>query len=362
MTPITTLLTGIATSAGAATALDAAVKVAVLLALACIATRLLRNSSAALRHSLWSAAIAGALILPLLALALPAWHVPIPGAEAAAGVVRRVGSALGTGGESSAGVHATGQIVRGGVGHVTAETSAQTESLQLAAAAAAASTVPTAGPVKVTLVAPAPRLGWPAILTLVWLAGTVAALLPLLLGAFHLRAIGRRARDVESDALDDFAATLGRSLGIRRVVRVVEGEVISTPMTWGIMRPVVLVPAGFGEWPEARQRDVLLHELAHVARFDCLTQYLASAVCALHWYNPLAWIAARNLRIERERACDDRVLLAGARASEYAEHLLTIARTLRTPGAAGAAALTMARADPPPQPRNSRNRGRREHL
>ena len=343
MTPITTLLTDFATSTLAATAIDAAVKVAVLLAIAFIATRLLRNSSAALRHSLWSAAIGGALILPLLALALPAWHVPIPGADAAAGIVRRVGSALGRADESSADVRASGQGVSGGIGHVTAETSATTEELQLSAAAAAASSVPTAGPVNVKLVAPTPPLGWPAIVALVWLAGLALALVPLLLGALHLRSIGRRAHDVESDALDDFAATLGRSLGVRRVVRVVEGEAISTPMTWGILHPVVLVPAGFAEWPETRQRDVLLHELAHVARFDCLTQYLASAVCALHWYNPLAWMAARRLRIERERACDDRVLLAGARASEYAEHLLTIARTLRTPGAAGAAALTMAR-------------------
>ena len=341
MTPITTLITETATSTLVANAIDAAVKVAVLLAIALIATRLLRSSSAALRHSLWTAVIGGTLILPILALALPAWHVPIPGADAAAGLVHRVGDALGSDAGSSAEVRAVGQRVNGGVGHVTAETSARTEDPQLAAAAA--STVPTTGPAEVQLSGSAPHLPWPAIAALIWLAGVALALLPLLVGAFHLRSIGRRAHDVESDALDDYAATLGRSLGVRRVVRVVEGEAASTPMTWGIVHPVVLVPAGFAEWPECRQRDVLLHELAHVARYDCLTQYLASAVCALHWYNPLAWIAARSLRIERERACDDRVLLAGARASEYAEHLLTIARTLRTPGAAGAAALTMAR-------------------
>jgi beta-lactamase regulating signal transducer with metallopeptidase domain len=341
---IFTLLADTATSALASTALDVAIKVAFLLGLAAIVARLLRNSSAALRHSVWSAAIAGALMLPVLAIVLPAWHAPIPGAEAGGALAGRVGAALGSSlSRQDAHVEATDQHVVDGTGSVTARTSAPTEELQLAAAAVAASTVPTTGPVNVTLRdAPAP-LGWLSILTLVWIAGTLLALVPLLLGALHLRTIGRRARDVESDALDDFAARLGRSLGVRRVVRVVEGASVATPMTWGIVHPVVLVPAGFGEWPESRQRDVLLHELAHVARFDCLTQYLASAVCALHWYNPLAWVAARKLRVERERACDDRVLLAGARASEYAEHLLTIARTLRTPGAAGAAALAMAR-------------------
>jgi beta-lactamase regulating signal transducer with metallopeptidase domain len=344
MSTLIKLLTDAADSAAIATAVDSAIKIAFLLALACVVARALWHSSAALRHLVWTAAIAGALVLPVLALTLPAWHIPIPGAGAARALAGRVGGALGSEpGAADVDVRVgTGQV-NGGTGQVTAETNAKTEPLQLASAAAAAATVPTSGPVHVTLVAAQPRLGWPAIASIIWLAGAVVALVPLLLGILQLRSIGGRVHDVESDALDDYAASLARSLGVRRVVRVVEGEAVSTPMTWGILRPVVLVPAGFGEWPEARQRDVLLHELAHVARYDCLTQYLASVVCALHWYNPLAWVAARNLRIERERACDDRVLLAGARASEYAEHLLTIARTLRTPGAAGAAALAMAR-------------------
>lgn len=344
MPTLTKLLTDAAGSATFAAATDTAIKVAFLLALACIVARALWHSSAALRHLVWTAAIAGALIVPILALTLPAWHVPIPGALAARGLASRVGAALGSDrGRGTAGVHVTDRAMNDGVGHVTAETNATTEPLQLASAAAAASSVPTTGAVRVTLVSPEPPLDWAAIVSIVWLAGVAVALMPLFFGILQLRSIDRRVHDVESDALDDYAASLARSLGVRRVVRVVEGDEVATPMTWGIVRPVVLVPAGFGEWPEARRRDVLLHELAHVARYDCLTQYLASVVCALHWYNPLAWIAARNLRVERERACDDRVLLSGARASEYAEHLLTIARTLRTPGAAGAAALAMAR-------------------
>ena len=342
MTTLTSFWTGSAASLAAVTAFDVAGKVAFVLAIGAVVTRALWRSSAALRHSVWTAAIGGALLLPLLALALPAWHVPVPGASAARALAGRVALALGSS-PDAADVAVAGARSSNGATDVTVQTTAKTEELQLASAAAAAASVPTTGPVHVTLTDPPRRLGWPAILALVWVAGTLLALIPLLLGMLHLRAIGRRARDVESDALDDYAAQLGRSLGVGRVVRVVEGEAVATPMTWGVVAPVVLVPAGFSEWPEPRQRDVLLHELAHVARHDCLTQYLASIACALHWYNPLAWIAARNLRVERERACDDRVLLAGARASEYADHLLTIARTLRTPGAAGAAALTMAR-------------------
>ena len=79
-------------------------------------------------------------------------------------------------------------------------------------------------------------------------------------------------------------------------------------------------------WPTDRRRDVLLHELAHVKRLDCLTQALAQVACALYWFNPRHGSRARRMRVERERACDDLVLGAGTRASDYAGHLLEMAQ------------------------------------
>ncbi|MGQ0643175.1 MAG: M56 family metallopeptidase [Gemmatimonadaceae bacterium] len=100
-------------------------------------------------------------------------------------------------------------------------------------------------------------------------------------------------------------------------------HIIVAPATIGCWRPVVLMPASFGEWTAEQTRAVLAHELAHVKRHDCLTSMLAQVVCAVQWYNPLVWLAERRMRAERERACDDRALASGVDATQYALLLLT---------------------------------------
>ena len=93
---------------------------------------------------------------------------------------------------------------------------------------------------------------------------------------------------------------------------------------------------------KSAQMFTLAHELAHVKRRDCFTQAMAHLACAAYWFNPLVWIAARRLRAERESACDDLVLAAGTRGSDYAEHLLDIARSLRSGAWPTWSAVTMA--------------------
>src|SRR5690606_5759186 len=102
------------------------------------------------------------------------------------------------------------------------------------------------------------------------------------------------------------------------------------PMACGVWRPSVVMPSLADDWPEDRGRIVLLHALTLGRRSCPLTHLRAQAACAIHWMNPLAWLAARRLRIERERACDDLVLAYGTSGPDYADQLLTIARTMRT--------------------------------
>jgi hypothetical protein len=134
-----------------------------------------------------------------------------------------------------------------------------------------------------------------------------------------------------------------RELDVRRKVRFVELDGAVMPMTWGVFRPIVLLPAGDFESTIEQRLDVLRHELAHVRRYDCLTQLIGQIACAVHWSNPLAWIAVRQQRIERERASDDEVLRAGSKASDYADYLLRVASSTHIVGAAALGGLAMAR-------------------
>ena len=107
-------------------------------------------------------------------------------------------------------------------------------------------------------------------------------------------------------------------------LRTIPGD--AGPITYGLFKPVVLLPKGSVDWPRARLEAVLLHEAAHVRRRDCLSRLIALLACALYWPNPLVWMAAFRMRRDGETAADDCVLNCGIKASAYAEHLVGLAR------------------------------------
>ena len=105
-------------------------------------------------------------------------------------------------------------------------------------------------------------------------------------------------------------------------------DAIQTPMTWGAIRPVILLPAYVEDWP-AEQRDVVIrHERAHIERRDWLWQAFAQVMTAIFWFHPLVWLAAAQMRQEAEHAADDATLAAGVQAPDYADRLMAVARQL----------------------------------
>ncbi len=159
-----------------------------------------------------------------------------------------------------------------------------------------------------------------------------------------VRWLTRNAEPVSDQRWRDASDVASAELGLPESPALLASDHVTVPFTSGVLRPVVVVPASaLATWTDERIRVVLLHELAHVRRRDCLVQAMSQVACAAYWFNPLTWIAARRLRAERERACDDLVLEAGMRGADYAQHLLDIARAVTSRRSLSAAALAMAR-------------------
>ena len=159
-----------------------------------------------------------------------------------------------------------------------------------------------------------------------YLAGFLLVAARFAAGALRTSRLSRAARP--ADYAQHVADSLAHTLDIARSVRALESAAVAVPMTWGSIAPVVLLPESAREWPANRLHAVVLHELVHVRRHDLLAQMAAQAACCLYWFHPLVWIAARQLRKERESACDDAVLSIGVPAPDYAGHLLEMARAL----------------------------------
>ena len=115
---------------------------------------------------------------------------------------------------------------------------------------------------------------------------------------------------------------------------------LMTPITWGVFRPVIVLPTYALEWPAEKCKALVRHEQAHIARQDWLWQTIAECVTAVLWFHPLAWLAAARLRSEAEHAADDHVLADGTGASSYAQQLLEITRRLKQHPPHAAVAMT----------------------
>jgi TonB family protein len=191
-----------------------------------------------------------------------------------------------------------------------------------------------------------PTFYWPTLPELavaVWTAGAAIGLLALLTSLLRFRRIASCAMPIVDGSWSAIAAECSARAGIRRPLALLETTAPGVLATWGVLRPRILIPVHARGWSDARIRAVLQHELAHVRRCDWLVQVAAEAVRALHWCNPLFWIACQRLRLESERACDDAVLREGLAADDYAAHLVDILRSARRSSLPPAALMPIAR-------------------
>jgi HEAT repeat protein/beta-lactamase regulating signal transducer with metallopeptidase domain len=293
-------------------------KGAVVLLTAAVVCGVLRRASAASRHLVWAAAIVAVLALPALSAIVPDLPVPLAGA--------RLESAL-----PQVSVPLARRPAEPPVRHAEVRTTASARPA-LPAAPAHPDTA-TVEPIVVPTT---------SILLGLWALGAAVLLARLAAAMWGVRRLVKTAAPVDDEAWDMQLEAAGADLNVASLPELRWSPALSVPMTCGIVRPTILLPVSARQWDSSRVRVVLLHELAHVRRRDCLVHCVTQATLALHWFNPLMWMAQARLRAERERACDDLVLVAGTHGPDYAEHLLDIARQFRRQ-AVGLAAVAMAR-------------------
>ncbi|MBI1853902.1 MAG: M56 family metallopeptidase [Planctomycetes bacterium] len=297
---------------------DAAAKAALIFGLAWLVDQALRRASAAVRHGVWFLAFASVLVLPLVSLTLPAWPVAIVEPKKPADATRPDPAAS----EETRGVTGGASLAP------NADRSIAVADAPIAQLESTSTSTSSAEPVD-----------W---LSIAWLSGALMALAPWMLGAWRVRQLLQRSRWVSDASWTPRVRDHAEALGLRRPVGVFVADVEIVPMTVGLWRPRIVLPRSAPVWSEERRRAVVLHELVHVRRRDVLVQSMARLAGALHWFDPLAWVGLRRLRVERELASDDDVLLAGVDPAAYAEHLVEIARSVRVARFTSAAALTMA--------------------
>lgn len=180
-------------------------------------------------------------------------------------------------------------------------------------------------------------------LLVVYLAGVALVSLPTLVALSRARTRLRGAIRVSGGRWEQARAAACDDLGVARPVALYVDRAAVVPMTWGLVHPVVVLPPVATAWSVEQLRIVLLHELAHVRARDWLFNLVARVVCALYWFHPGVWWAARALRDDCEIACDDRVIAAGVRRSDYAELLVRAADSLATLRSTESPALALAR-------------------
>jgi len=346
--------------------LDATIKGAVILLIASVLCFFLRRTSAAARHLVWSLALISVLALPVFSMLLPGWSLPVLPKIT---IIERPTDTAKTIDDFFSPVSGDAALQEfESLPNITAmeQQAAETKTFdnlltiyskgaalkenQLKSPETVLSSTGTSELNESSTVLPSDEsrthnagLNLSAWFVIIWLVGTLLIFARMLTGVIGVHVVKRRAQPVIDASIVNLSHRIAKNLGLKRRFKLLKSSRTRVPMTLGFFKPVVLLPEDAETWPSARQKVVLLHELAHIKRSDIVYNVISQVVAALYWFNPLVWYAHHVLYAERERACDDYVIVSGIKSTDYANHLLDIARSLRSERWISFAPVTMAR-------------------
>ena len=161
-----------------------------------------------------------------------------------------------------------------------------------------------------------------AVLPMVWLAGTV------LMAAYFTISYVRARRRFRTSTPDDSPAIRRWLVGqtLHRLLEVRQSALVSSPLTYGVLRPVILLPEGMERGDETALTYILTHEYIHIRRFDSVAKLAFATVLCVHWFNPLAWVMYVLANRDLELSCDELVMdtLGGRAKASYALTLINM--------------------------------------
>jgi len=314
MTTIFELAARLQTANAAEELLLLLLKATVILAIARLLLAALPRASAATKHLVATAALVAVGLMPLVTYVVPAWEIavqPRVQAETAATSKERAAENGRGGRERTIGVRDDeGSSLSTAVAVVKAVAPQPLTALERATTVAAAT--------------------WKGLIVLTLGFAAFLLLVHMSIGMIGVWYVARNAEELRQDAALQALDEARGQLALPVDIRLLRSSRISVPVLWGLRKPVLLLPPDVVTWPADRLRVVLLHELAHLKRYDGISLILTRIAVSLFWFHPLAWSLERAGRSECERACDDLVLAGGTKPSEYADHLLAIARSMPT--------------------------------
>lgn len=284
-------------------ALEMISKASLLLLLLLPILGLLRKASAMLRHWLISTVMLLLLALPVLIIMLPKLHLPVWPAKAETPVAVQSPSAL--------------------------TAADRTKNIATALSAPTTTVSPVSNSVEATGAPVVSRRHLSRSVLCFGLWGIVAIFLLFRLanGLRRLRKLALEASTFSAHHRPVIQQALGQFAFSYRV-RILEHARVTTPMTWTLGRPLILLPPAAAAWPSEELYTVLQHELAHIQRRDFLLHLLGMVSTSIYWFHPLVWWLKKQQLLEREKACDEAVVATGIEPADYAEKLLAVARRL----------------------------------
>ena len=340
---------------------DAAARSLVLGCMAALALNVLRVKNVSVRLNVWRAVLFVGLIMPFLGVFLPSltFRLPAQVAQQFERVRFASGASSAAASEEGKATAQLSQFARNSrdrqVSHAYANTAPASDELTGSAIAVTSDTGALDLPIRDGGSSFSRAIGrakaqfgampWMVIAATAYLLVALGFLVRFALGVILSARLERLAQRVREPRALALLSSRAGSLGIKRIPRLAESELLSVPVTFGVLRPAILLPSGWRDWDEDELDAVISHEVSHVARRDAFIDRLSLLHRAVFWFSPLSWYLTGCLAELAEEASDEAALAAGADRTRYAETLLGFFVELEaTPGRAWWQGVAMAKA------------------